>query len=99
MKNIEMFFVLAIALFFFFIYMLLSADPTFGLRQTVNLFAIFGLICALGTLLIRRVTRKKAGTPEKGLTYLNLGLDSDATGKANEIEKAEEDRPKSSETK
>ncbi|HZS48201.1 MAG TPA: hypothetical protein VFC63_24240 [Blastocatellia bacterium] len=79
MKNIEMFFILAVALFFFFIYTLLSADPTFGLNQTINLFLVFVLICALGTLLIRRVTRKRpaAANDEKKLNYLNLESDSD----------------------
>lgn len=80
MKNIEMFFALAMTLFFCFVYFFLSADPNFGLWQTVNLLCVFGLITCAGALLIRRITRKRGGSPidETKLTYLNLGSDSDS---------------------
>jgi hypothetical protein len=86
MKNIEMFYILAISLFFLFVYFLFSADPNFGFRQTINLFCVFGLIAAVGALIIRRITRKRTGSSvdETKLTYLNLGSDSELDRPADE---------------
>jgi hypothetical protein len=79
MKNIEMFFALAMTLFFCFVYFFLSADPNFGLRQTVNLLCVFGLITCAGALAIRRITRKRnnSAVDESKLTSLNLSSDSE----------------------
>jgi hypothetical protein len=87
MKNIEMFYILAISLFFLFVYFFLSDDPNFGIRQTINLFCVFGLIASAGALVIRRITRRRPGPDtETKLTYLNLNSDSE-TEKAADQEK------------
>ena len=80
MKNIEMFFVLAMVLFFCFLYFFLSLDSNFGIAQTINLFVTIGLTAAIGALIIRRVTRKRPdpSVNKRNLTYLDLGLDSDS---------------------
>jgi len=92
MKNIEMFFALAMTLFFCFVYFFLSADPNFGLWHTLNLFCIFGLITCAGALAIRRITRKRddSSIDESKLTYLNLGTESES---GEEDDKGQSHRP------